>query len=97
MRLLVNGLTLTLIIGFIVIVVAVLLRLNQVPSPVAMPEAVILPSGESARAVTLSGSWVALVTVNAAGEERIRVFDRTSGAALAETEILGPDSLPNAN
>ncbi len=89
LRLLVNGLMLTLTAGFIIIVVAMLLRLNQVPAPVALPESVTLPEGETARAVTMGGDWVALVTVDSTGQERIRVFDRTSGAERGEVAIAG--------
>jgi hypothetical protein len=81
LRLLVNGLMLTLTVGFIIIVIAMLLRLNQVPAPVALPDTVTLPPGESAQAVTLGSDWVAVVTRDDADRERIRVFDRASGQA----------------
>jgi hypothetical protein len=93
LRLLVNALTLTLTIGFIIIVVALLIRLGRVPAPVALPESVTLPSGETARAVTLGGDWVALVTEDSAGRERVRLFDRVSGAPRGEMNIAAePDS-----
>ncbi len=80
---------LTLTVGFIIIVVAMLTRLNQVPAPVALPESVELPTGESARAVTMGSDWVALVTADADGQERIRVYDRMSGAPRGEIAIEG--------
>jgi Family of unknown function (DUF6476) len=79
---------LTLTLGFVVIVVAMLLRLNQVPAPLALPENVELPAGESAQAVTMGSDWVALVTRDEAGQERIRVFDRVSGDPRGAVPIL---------
>lgn len=79
---------LTLMVGFAIIVVAMLLRLNQVPAPVALPERVVLPEGESAQAVTMGDDWVALVTRDETGTERIRVYDRESGAARGAVAIM---------
>ena len=42
---------------------------------------------ESARAVTFGDGWMAVVTVDGQGRERIRVLDRTTGASRAVTEI----------
>ena len=60
------------------------------PAP-ALPAEIALPAGESARAVTLGDGWLAVVTVDAAGRERIRVLDRATGAERAVTEIAPAD------
>jgi hypothetical protein len=38
--------------------------------------------------VTFGTGWVAVVTVDAEGRERVRVLDRATGAARGEIEIL---------
>lgn len=87
LRWLVNTLTLTLILGVVAIVALLATRLPRLSSPLALPETVALPAGERARAVTLGTSWVALVTEDRGGVERIRVFDRATGAPRAVTTI----------
>ncbi|MFT3974687.1 MAG: DUF6476 family protein [Amaricoccus sp.] len=87
LRRMVLALTATLIAGVIAIVLLLVIRLQAAPAPVALPAEVRLPAGESARAVTLGSDWVAVVTVDGAGQERIRVLDRTSGAERAAVEI----------
>ena len=87
LRWLVNGLTITLIVGFVIIVGALVIRLTRAPAPLRLPESVRVPAGERVRAVTLGGDWIAVVTVDGNGEERIRVLDRASGAQRAEVAI----------
>lgn len=82
------ALTATLIAGVIAIVILLVIRLQTAPTPVAMPPEVRLPVGESARAITLGSDWVAVVTVDAGGKERIRVLDRVSGVERAEVDIV---------
>jgi hypothetical protein len=88
LRWLVTALTATLIVGVITIVGLLVIRLGAIGGPVALPEAIVLPAGESARAVTLGSDWVAVVTVDGAGKERIRVLDRTSGVSRGVVEIV---------
>ena len=45
-----------------------------------LPAEISLPAGERARAVTLGSDWLAVVTVDGEGRERIRVLDRATGA-----------------
>ncbi len=81
-------LTITLILGVITVVALLVIRLSAVgPAPVALPAEITLPAGERAEAVTLGQSWIAVVTVDAAGKERIRVLDRATGAPRSVTEI----------
>lgn len=92
LRHLVTALTLTLIVGVITVVGLLVIRLNALtPPPVTLPETLRLPEGESARAVTLGSDWLAVVTVDAAGRERIRVLDRATGATRGTAEIAPPD------
>jgi hypothetical protein len=87
LRRLVTALTATLIAGVIAIVVLLVIRLGSLGAPPALPPELALPAGESARAVTLGGGWVAVVTVDRAGRERIRVLDAVTGAERAVVEI----------
>lgn len=86
LRWLVNALTLTLIVGVIIVVGLLVIRLRPAPLP-PLPEAVALPGGEQAEAVTFGTGWIAVVTTDAEGTQRIRVLDRLTGAERAVTEI----------
>jgi hypothetical protein len=97
LRRLVTLLTATLILGVITIVVLLVIRLwalAPTPAP-ALPAEIALPAGETARAVTLGTGWVAVVTVDAAGAERIRVLDAATGAERGVLAIPGPVAAPN--
>lgn len=87
LRWLVNTLTITLIAGFLVVVAAIVIRLSRAPALPALPDAVAIPAGETAGAVTFGTGWVAVVTRDAAGTERIRLFDSGSGAGRGSLEI----------
>jgi Family of unknown function (DUF6476) len=87
LRRLVTALTVTLIAGVIAIVALLVIRLGVAPVAPMLPEAVRLPAGEVARAVTFGDGWVAVVTGDAAGRERIRVLDARTGAERAAVEV----------
>ena len=88
LRRLVTLLTVTLIAGVITVFALLVIRLSSLERRApALPPAITLPAGESARAVTLGDGWVAVVTADAAGRERIRVLDAGTGAERAVTEI----------
>lgn len=88
LRRLVTGLTATLIVGMIAVVALLVIRLAALEPPApALPPAIALPAGETARAVTLGTGWVAVVTADAAGVERVRVFDAADGAPRGEIAI----------
>ena len=87
LRRLVTALTITLILGVITIVVLLVIRLSGMTPPPALPETVALPAGEEATAMTRGEGWVAVVTIDARGAERIRVIDAATGAPRGVTEI----------
>ena len=87
LRRLVTALTATLILGVITIVALLVIRLAPLTRAPDLPEAIRLPPGESARAVTLGSDWIAVVTEDGDGQERIRVLDRTTGADRASLLI----------
>ena len=87
LRRLVTVLTAVLILGVITVVGLLVIRLSMLkPSAPVLPAEVVLPAGETAGAVTFGSGWVAVVTRDAAGRERIRVQGR-DGAALGTLEI----------
>lgn len=89
LRRLVTLLTATLILGVITVVILLVIRLGSLSDHAApaVPPEITLPAGESARAVTLGQGWVAVVTVDGTGAERIRVLDARTGAERAVTAI----------
>lgn len=88
LRRLVTVLTATLIVGVASIVILLILRLNAVTAPdIELPENIALPAGESATAFTVGDDWIAVVTRDGAGFQRIRVLDAATGAERSVTEI----------
>lgn len=73
-----------MILGLIVLVSAVVIRL-QAPA-VPIPDEISLPAGTEARAVTFGGDWYAVVTT----DDRILVFDAGSGALRQDIAITAP-------
>lgn len=82
-----TALTATLIAGVIAIVAILVIRLSAAPPPLTLPPEVSVPAGETAQAVTLGRGWVAVVTRDAAGQERVRILDATTGAPRGVAEI----------
>jgi hypothetical protein len=87
LRWLVTALTATLILGVITIVGVLVIRLSSLGAAPDLPAGVALPAGERAEAVTLGTGWIAVVTVDEGGTERIRVLDAVTGEPRAVTEI----------
>ena len=89
LRWMVNALMLALIAGIAVIATTLVIRLNAVGTPPlpVLPETITLPEGESVAAVTFGRGWIAVVTTDAAGTERIRVMDPATGSERASLAI----------
>jgi hypothetical protein len=87
LRRLVTALTVTLILGVITIVGLLVIRLGSFGGALPLPDEIHLPPGESARAITLGTDWIAVVTVDRAGREHVRVLDRDTGADRGSIEI----------
>ncbi len=86
-----TALTVTLILGVITIVGLLVIRLSRLAPPPPLPATVQLPAGEKAMAMTLGSDWLGVVTIDAAGTERIRVLDRETGAERGLTLIAPRD------
>lgn len=78
---LVTVLTVVMIVGFAVMVGALITHLNA--DPVPLPERLILPEGTQATAYTQGEGWAAVVTQDG----RILVFDATTGTLRQEITI----------
>ncbi len=93
MRWIVTGLTGVMLVGVLAILgILVTLVLRPAGSaPPVLPAALTLPPGERAEAATLGRGWVLVVTRDAAGRERLRLFDAQSGRARQVVEVApGP-------
>ncbi|MBL1436438.1 MAG: hypothetical protein COB08_009595 [Rhodobacteraceae bacterium] len=77
LRRLVNILTVVFIIGFITIVIVIVMqfaRVNETSVSPELPSFTSLPASETAQAVTYGKDWIAIVTIDDDGFERIRTY-----------------------
>ncbi|MBL9058463.1 MAG: hypothetical protein JNK88_00365 [Mangrovicoccus sp.] len=84
LRLLVTVLTTVMILGIAAVVGLLILRLSTPPRP-TLPEAVTLPDGVRADAVTFGAGWYAVVT----DADTILIFDSVSGK-LRQSVTIAP-------
>lgn len=84
LRLLVTVLTTVMILGIAAVVGLLILRLSTPPRP-TLPEAVTLPDGVRANAVTFGAGWYAVVT----DADTILIFDSASGK-LRQSVTIAP-------
>ncbi len=74
-------LTVVMILGFLVLIAALVMRLNADGPP--LPDSIDLPEGAEAVAFTQGGDWYAVVTA----DDTILVYDRLTGQ-LRQTVAL---------
>lgn len=65
-----------MIIGLVVMIALVVIRLQQPPVPLALPDNITLPQGAKAQAVTYGRDWYAVVSE----DDVIYIFDRSTNA-----------------
>lgn len=82
---LVIGLTASLILGVLTVVVVIVIRFAAPPAPV-LPEQLVLPAGAVAVAVTQGSDWIGIVT----GDDLILIYDRASGALRQSITLTRP-------
>lgn len=87
---LLKGLVITLlvvmIVGFIVLIVALVTRLPSAPGLV-LPDSLILPEGARAVAVTQAEDWIAVVTQ----AQELLFYDARSGVLFQKVQVARPD------
>ncbi|MCA0919607.1 DUF6476 family protein [Pseudooceanicola nanhaiensis] len=80
LRRLVTALTGTMIVGLIILIALIVIRFWSTPAAgpalPQLPEAISLPEGASAQAITFGTGWIAVVT----DDQQILVYDSASGA-----------------
>ena len=78
---LVTTLTVVMILGFLVLIAALVIRLNADPLP--LPDRISLPEGVTATAFTQGTDWFAVVT----DDNSILIYDRSTGSLRQTVEI----------
>lgn len=91
LRILVTVLTVTMVLGFIIIVVLFVIRFSDAfgpdkPALPPLPDSIALPDDARPTAFTRGSDWYAVVTE----DDRILIFDLESGA-LRKTISTGAD------
>ncbi len=78
----------TMIVGLITVIALLVIRLQALPGATTplLPEAVALPDGVTAEAITFGRGWYAVVTE----DSRILIFDAESHVLLSETRVSLP-------
>lgn len=78
-------LTITITVGFIIIVVLFILKFGSIGKVdrVQLPERIILPSGTVPEAFTVGRSWYAVITE----DDEILIFDKTTDEILKTIAI----------
>lgn len=79
-------LTVVMILGFLVLIGALVMRLNA--GGPDLPGSLALPAGAEATAFTQGGDWLAVVVREAGGSERILVYDRLTARLRQSVEIV---------
>ncbi len=82
LRILVTVLTVTMIVGFLVIVFLFVTKFSEAFGP-ELPDEITLPGGAEATAFTQGDTWYAIVTK----DQKILIFDRDSGTVTQEITI----------
>ena len=82
LRLLVTILTVTMILGFLVIVVLFVTKFSDAFGP-ELPDTIALPEGATATAFTQGPDWYAVVT----SDDKILIFNRKTGTLRQTIQV----------
>ena len=83
LRRMVTVLTVIMIGGVVTVVSLLVIRLNEAPAPLPLPQQITLPDGATATAFTVGSDWFGVVTEN----NEILIYDQATGA-LRQTIVL---------
>lgn len=81
LRLLVTGLTATMVAGLLVLIGLFVTRFPTAPAP--LPDMISLPDGTRAQAFTATPGWYAVVTT----DDRILIYNRADGQLWQEITV----------
>ncbi len=81
LRMLVTGLTGTMVAGFLVLIVMFVIRFPGASTP--LPDQITLPDGVTAQAFTVTPAWYAVVTQ----DDRILIYNRSDGTLRQQITI----------
>ncbi len=81
-----TALIVVMILGFLVLIGALVMRLNASGPP--LPATLSLPEGAEPTAFTQGGDWFAVVARSEDGAERILIYDRLTARLRQEVAIL---------
>ena len=90
LRKLVNVMTVVFILGFITIVIVIVMQFTRGQNAATGPELppfTSLPGSETAQAVTFGTDWIAIVTIDDQGFERIRTYGKADGLPRQTIDI----------
>ena len=83
LRRMVTVLTVIMIGGVVTVVLLLVIRLNEAPAPLPLPQQITLPDGATATAFTVGSDWFGVVTE----DDEILIYDQATGA-LRQTIVL---------
>lgn len=81
LRLLVTGLTATMVAGLLVLIALFVIRFPATTPP--LPDTITLPDGARAQAFTATPGWYAVVTT----DDRILIYNRADGQLRQEISV----------
>ncbi len=94
LRILVTVLTATMILGFLTIIAMLVITLTRGPAATALPGTISIPAGETAQAFTQGSGWIAVVTRDGTGQQRIRILSAQTGAEQQVIEVRTGSAAP---
>ena len=68
-----------MILGLLTIIALIVITLSRVSPGPALPAHITIPAGETTLAFTQGSDWIAVVTKDGQGTERIRILDSATG------------------
>lgn len=77
-----------MILGLLTIIVLIVITLTRVSPGAALPGNVTIPAGESTLSFTQGSDWIALVTKDGQGSERIRILDSATGKERQTIDVI---------
>lgn len=83
LRVLVTALSLTMIVGVVIMIALIVIRFREDRTAPALPATITLPQGASAIAFTQAPDWYAVVT----DANQILIYERTSGALVQTVKV----------